>query len=376
MSASLTLFCDEAGHTGIDLCGLDQPFFVAAGYLVAGELLDACRGILVRHLAELNHERKSHASELKSSSLLGSVRGRRRLAAILREVEATGAVPLVIAIEKRFSLGGRFVDDYLDLGDNPRAGPQFCLDRDVKRAAATIIGESSDETLLAIERALREPSRENRQRAVEAVVADLRRRGEPELAFVTEGILINPRGLEPQRDFDLSFPDFAASNTPNPTSLNSLIVAADEYAASVSVDRVRLVHDNTEHMEAVLRHVYWIASDPEVHARLSQTPFLELPPRVERVAEPEFVSSETEPLVQAADLLAGGIAYWLKKAYRREVLDASAREIAEATLTVFLDRRVAGAGAVLSDSLDWLSALSKQLDHSLLRKAAAGPIND
>lgn len=370
----LTLFCDEAGHTGIDLTGRDQPFFIAAGYLVSDEILEPCRDLVRDLLARVSRERGVNLPELKSSSLVGSSRGRNHMAEFLRSIERVGAVPLVVAIEKRFSLGGRFVDDFLDLEDNPRAGPEFSEDREVKRGAATVIGASSEAALKAIEDALRDPSRATRRAAVDAVIADLRGRGEEELAYITEGVLLTGEGLDPPEPTELSFPDFSLANTPNPTSLHTLLVAADLYAARAGVAEVTLIHDDTRHMEAALRHAHWLASDPAAHERMSRIPYLVIPARVERVLPPEFVPSETEMLVQAADLLAGGVAHWLKRGYRGERLDTSTRLIAEATITIFADGHVPGAGAVFSDDTDWLTAISQQLDHGTMRKPLGGPV--
>jgi hypothetical protein len=371
---ALTLFCDEAGHTGIDLTGRDQPFFIAAGYLVDDQMLEPCRELVQDLLARVRRERRVELPELKSSSLVGSSRGRNHMAEFLRAIERIGAVPLVVAIEKRFSLGGRFVDDFLDLEDNPRAGPEFSENREVKRGAATAIGASSESTLKAIEDALRDPTRATRRAAVDAVITDLRRRGQHALAHITEGVLLTGEGLDPPEPTELSFPDFSLANTPNPTSLHTLLVAADMYAAREEVAEVKLIHDDTRHMEAVLRHAYWISSDPVAHERMARMPYLVIPPRVERVLPPEFVQSETEPLVQAADLLAGGVAHWLKRGYRRERLDASTRLIAEATITIFADGHVPGAGAVFSDDTDWLTAISRQLDHTAMRRPLGGPV--
>lgn len=140
--SSLTLFCDEAGHTGIDLTGSDQPFFVAAGYIVAEDQRDECGDVFEQFLTRVSAERRIPLPELKSSSLLGSARGRNALAAFLRAIEAVGAVPLLIAIEKRFSSGGRFVDDFFDLADNPRAGPEFCVRRGAARWRRCTLAEA------------------------------------------------------------------------------------------------------------------------------------------------------------------------------------------------------------------------------------------
>lgn len=370
-----TLFVDEAGSTGIDLAGTVQPFFVAAAYLVPENRSDDLRALTTALLRRVEVECKTKLSELKSSSLTNSARGRHHIADLLRAMEAGGAIPVLIAIEKRFSLGGRFVDDFLDLGDNPRAGEEFCLDRDTKRAAATAIGASSEGTLLAIQQCLRTPSRVTRRKAVEAVATDLRTRGHSGLAYIVEGALLTESALNPPSDSDLSFPDFSISNTPNPTSLNALLVATDQFAIRHDIPVVQLVHDDTKSMEAALRHAYWLATDRAVYERLSRTPYLEVYPRVERVMPPQFVKSETEPLVQAADLLAGGVAHWLKRGYRGEKLDLSTRQIAEATFTIFMDGHMPGAGAVFSDSLDWVGHTFRQLDEKRVRVPLDGPYN-
>jgi hypothetical protein len=364
---SYTLYCDEAGSTGIDLTGADQPFFIAAGYIVPDEKADRLRTMLDDGRASISRERGSDLSELKASSLVNSAKGRHNVARILRDLESNGAHPLLVALDKRFSLGGRFIDEFLDFGDNPRAGPEFCTDRDIKRASATFIGESAVATLKAIEESLREPSRQNREAAVRAVVNDLRGRGIDGLAYIAEGALLNDQLLATPEESEFGFPTFSMGHTPNPTSLNLLLAAAETFSRLNNISHVRLMHDDTAHMEAALKHVYWLASDPEAYERLSD-PYIERPPRVERVSAPEFVRSEDEPLIQASDLLAGGTAYWLKRGIRGEHLDRSAKEIAETTITVFMDGYVPAAGAVLSDNVEWLSTLSRTLDWNKVRR--------
>ncbi len=120
--------CDEAGNTGPHYCDPNQPVFAAAAYLVADSDAVACRDSVAQRLHQVNKARQSSLAELKGSLLLRSARGRSQAADLLEDLERSGATPLVCALDKHFSLGGRFVDDYLDYGDNPRVGSEYCTD--------------------------------------------------------------------------------------------------------------------------------------------------------------------------------------------------------------------------------------------------------
>lgn len=332
-----SFYVDETGHTGIDLTNGAQPVFVAGGYLVREQIRGVAEQVVANALHEYRTSTRHAHAELKSSSLLGSSRGRLLLAKVLGELERVGAQPILTVLEKRFSLGGRFVDEFLDFADNPRVGPEFCTDRDLKRSAATIIGKSSEQTLLSIESALRNPSRDSRVLAVTAVWQELVSRGEHDLAFAVEGALLSPSACQVREAHGLDFASPSSGYAPNPTSLISILVAADRLALRQGQRRVALIHDKTQHYEESLIHAFRMSADPVFHSQLASVPFLEWFPRVERILPPLFVASESELLVQAADLLVGGIAHWVKLGMRGDRLDPPTRTIAECTLTVLAD---------------------------------------
>jgi hypothetical protein len=366
MAHQAILFCDEAGNTGPEYCNSDQPVFIAASFLVTADNLALCERIVAEHLVGLNAVRQSPVLELKSQTLLRSGSGRKRAAALLERLVEAGAEPVVSAIDKHFALGGRFVDDYLDLGDNPRAGPEFCTDIALRRAAATSIGELEIEVLRSIELAIRQPSVPNRRAAVKAVVDGLRRNGHTGLAHVAEGALLDLAGPEVSAmRSDFAFPDYVKSLTPNVAAFGAMLIGADALAREMKVARTKLVHDDTLEFADALRHAHWFQSSEEVHERMERVPYAMMYGRVVTIDPPLFVPSDSQPMVQAADVLAGAMVDFLKTFRREGSLDPAGWRFATLGMRLFTSERVPGSGLVFSDSSSWLSSLANGLDPEL-----------
>jgi hypothetical protein len=364
-----TLFCDESGNTGPEYCNEEQPIFVAAGFLIADEHADTCRQLVVTDLADLNRIRQTPVGELKSTLLLRSGPGRRRAATLLEGLIHAGAVPVLCAMDKHFSLGGRFVDDYLDLADNPRAGPEYCTDRELRRAAATAIGELAIETLRAVELALREPTLANRRSAVRLVVDALRLRGSLDLAYIAEGALIDVSGPAfTTSQSDLSSPDIVRTSTPNVAAFGALLVGADILARQWKVTTTKLIHDETPGFRSTIEHSHWFHSSAHAHDQMARVPHTVMFERVQTIEAPQFVSSISEPLVQAADILAGCTLDFIRRFRRDEKLDAAAWRFAQIGMKAFAHGPVPASGLVFSDNKQWLIDLIGGLDVQLQRE--------
>lgn len=372
MPTAHTLYCDEAGNTGPNYVNDQQPVFVTAGYLVPDDRAAEVREVVSGVLARVNARAQHPVGELKSQALLRSGRTRPVAADLLDLMAEAGAVPFLSAYDKHFALGARYVDDFLDFGTNPLASKSFTYDTASKRQAATVIGQLPTAVLEVVEAALRQPSRPTRVAAVSAVRDALRARGAFGFATIVEGALLDPDGLEPMAGGAHSFPDPVQALTPNVAGFVAVTVGAEQYAVSHDLPSLRLIHDESPNARDIT-HGHHVLSDPEAYAHLAAGGLM--PPRVTRaLTPPEFVRSITEPLVQAADVLAGSVADWARTGIRasREgqppEYDTAALRMARHTLDVFLSEHVPGGGMVFSDEDRWLFTLAEQAGGEALRE--------
>ena len=364
------LFCDEAGNTGPRYCDSQQPLFVAAGLLFPANTLERSRRLVRAALDDLNAARGTRYDEIRASRLMGSRHGRDCAARLLDELSAEGARTVVNAFDKHFSLAARFVDEFLDLSDNPRAGPEFCTDRALMRRTATVVSSLGLSVLESIEAAIRTPTLKVRRDAVAKVAEALRTRGHNDLAWVVEGALPSPSDPAANQTSALAFPDYTKSMTPNVAGFGALVIGADAEAKRLGATALYIVHDEIPEFESDLRHAHFLQSDKEAHDRIAAAPYTVSYPRAEVSQPPEFVASESEPLLQAADVLAGSVAYVLKAGIDGDTLDSPSVSLATVLFRAVGDGIVPNSGLVLSDDAVWLIPLLAQLPSEVRTVAA------
>lgn len=348
-----TLFADETGNTGLSHLDPDQPVYVAAGVCIPNNAQTECRDFVTALLKE-----KNQGSELKGGSLVKSGRGRQIAHELLVGLGQRGNVPLFVLVEKRYSLAGRFVDEYLDPLVNAHVGVEFCTDQSRMRAAANVIHGLPDEVLASVETSLRRPELETRRQAVTDVVEALRALGETELAHASAGALADPTLLEPHS----VSPDIERlmrlGNTPNVAAFTGLIGNYEQVAAAVGFEQAGIVHDETSSMHDVFLGFQSRMSDPRFVATVMQ----EIPvvfPILRNVDTTRFAQSHEEPLVQAADVLGAVVAHLTKAAMASRQLDPSESQLAAPTLYGIFERFPVGYTVVSRRLMQQILALVK-----------------
>lgn len=367
------LFLDEAGNTGPHYCNAEQPVFVAAGFMLSGDRQHTCEEIVLKAKATLSARIGVQVDELKAGSLIGSGRGRVLLVDTLEALERSGAIPVVAALDKHFSLGARFVDDYLDPSVNPRGGPEFCTDTEAMRAAASIVSSLSLPTLERIQQGLRERTLEARRGAVRAVVEELRRIGPLTIADRIEGALIDLAGPMPDGSSEYSWPAAIDAETPNVASFSILLMNADALAETIGAEPVDVFHDEAGHLQPSLQHAYRLLSEEQAFQTVFGSPLTITPRQLVRLKPPIFACSQLTPLLQASDLLAGGTAYWLKRALARESFDPATRRLACLAMRTIRQADPRYMGIVFPDDTPFIHWTMEQLSpeqRALLRGEA------
>jgi hypothetical protein len=357
------MYCDEAGNTGPNYCDPKQPVFVAGALVVPNAAIPQCEAVVRESLRALNKAKRTSYSELKSSQLLGSSAGRERAANLLDDLCKLGAFPVFSALDKHFSLGARFVDEFLDVADNPHAGPEFCVEPELMRATATDIARLELPVLLAIEAAVRSPSVESRRDAAAIVATALKRAGNAKLAWIVEGFLHDPTGVTDRQAGRLAFPDYTRAMTPNVAGFGAVLVTSDVRARGLGATSLRVIHDDTPAFEKSLNHAYHLHSNPEAHALMESSPYSLSAPRAVISKSPEFLVSDDEPMLQAADVLSGNTVYILRLGQEKARLDTGSRRLATIAFRAVSEEGMASGGIVFSDDArDWIRGLVAQLD--------------
>ena len=186
-------YFDESGNSGMNYLDKEQPLFVLAA-LVLPQSEEAKLGAAIRE--ELTHRT---ASEIKAARLLRRRGGRRTAIRILRRVGQV-ALPMFAVHHKRFALGGRLVDEFLDYEHNPGAPEEIFRDRELRRATGATLGALPTEVLHAGNEYLCAPNAVSEKRCIEEVAGALRGQARLDLAQMfahAEGLIWQHTASQP-----------------------------------------------------------------------------------------------------------------------------------------------------------------------------------
>jgi hypothetical protein len=299
------VFLDEAGNTGTNHTDDTQPYYVLAGWIVEDDDVASARDVARVALRPA----QTGQTEVKGSELCKTMKGRERLANLLGSLGKAGALPFFVAIHKRYSLAGRFVEYFLDSAYNPQVWPEWFADRDTKRRFAGEIAALPDLITDQIQQVFRLGSISDAEACATAIRDALRTNGNASLAQKVEGILGRTKG--PVDELSSVDGPKSKGTTPNfaafATALQSLGSQAKERGFELT-----FVHDETSSFEATFTECYETLRSLDPKSVLGQAIESLAPGAVplSSVAALKFERSVNEPLVQAADVLAAATA-WL-----------------------------------------------------------------
>lgn len=296
----LNLFCDESGSTGTNFLDPTQPFYVVTGVVVRDVDVERCRALVDAKRQERG------ARELKGTGTMRAAAGRAFAAELARDLYLHGARIAFVVVEKRFALAGWFVNIFLDADATGRERLEYNRDPQIQTQAANMIARLPLEVLAPTNVAIRDPSEHNQRTARETVVAALRADGENALASEIEASLLPSAALEAQDAHGAA--RLRLGQTPNTTGYMALLGNVERIRRAINATDVAMVHDETASFEDTYRFYYELVSDPVSYGGIA--PWMKAAgyPSVEHV-NASFVDSTTEPLVQAADVIAAGLAF-------------------------------------------------------------------
>lgn len=138
------VFCDEFGNTGAHLLATEQPALAYAFVVID----PAALAKITNEVRDLYQQEKLAPSELKSSRLLQSSRGRKRFEAVGTIVSRHGARVFLSIVEKRYQVCSMIAETFLDPFLHTRAPREMAQRQFRQRFADACYDTLNDERLV------------------------------------------------------------------------------------------------------------------------------------------------------------------------------------------------------------------------------------
>lgn len=311
--ATATFYCDESGNTGTHWADPDQPVFAYAGWLVPSDAQDAVLG----SLDEIRSRYRIQGDELKWSSIGRRANG----AAVFRELFQLllngPAMPFFIIADKDYHLAAKVIETYFDPEYNPNLAPGFTGAMTVKKELAEVVlgAPAILSEFAGWIRAGSEPAADDVFRMAGQLRKHFAAVGQADAAsalsgFTAEGV----SGIQSEFAAD------AWARTTTGHTLFGLLQRLEAFLRAHDLE-VEIVHDQLVRFDPLLdmmRGLFREADGPDAYQVEESVIYLRMP----TVTGLRLADSKAEPLVQAADLLAGFLRTVFTKLRRSEALDA------------------------------------------------------
>ncbi|NVB40323.1 DUF3800 domain-containing protein [Pseudenhygromyxa sp. WMMC2535] len=339
------VFCDESGNSGINYLAPESPFLVLAGFIVAGSARRRAEAAVRSFVEDLG---LPGGKEPKFRDVWRKSRQPRTLA-MLRDLGKARAVPVFYFMQKQFAIAGKVVDVLLDPMHNPGASWLPTASLRERRRLTELVYTASDGVLRDFAEAYRDPS-ENAP-LLESCLERLSRfaglNGEPLLEKGFRGALESLDAIIDAEDCDSAdggkHAEHASLNVPALTQfMRKCDMGLDMYRPRQGT----LVHDEQSQFRRVFEFYARMLRKIGVgHRELEDVLDAQGIP-VDRVGVRNIHcfsmrDSRGEPLLLAADILAGGIARVLKQVLDDEPWSDAELRFAAMTLPGLLGERKA-----------------------------------
>jgi len=136
VTSELFVYVDESGNTYADLLNTEQPF-----YTMVALLSDSDVQMMVHTVDSLKQQYGIENSELHGSSLF-RLRSSGIYENVLRLIEDSSIIPMVVVIDKFFIIASKIVDTFFDPHDNPEVPLPLYWNRSSRLAMVELIGGS------------------------------------------------------------------------------------------------------------------------------------------------------------------------------------------------------------------------------------------
>ncbi len=332
MATPSIIYCDESGNDGPNYLNPKSPFYVLAGWIVPEDkILDAS--------LEMERLRSTHcreAIELGFSTFKGKPWA---VSESMTRLGTMGLVPMYVLAEKRFCIAAKIVETFLDPYFNPALHVQFSSDFITKQELANTLYERlSDAALRRFAEAYRAPSQLKLEQALEEIALECKGSVNPE---TTELLFGSKPRLAEIAEAEIGAVKIwgKAIGTLNAPCLISFLMLIEELGQQGYFRPKKVVHDEQgPYQEDYQRLFLQFKGAKEVRIQMNgmQVPFGAI-----RVIEDfEVQRSVDQPLIQAADLLAGSIGHLATSLIRGRVLHRQEIELGGLLFPAMLQKEI------------------------------------
>ncbi len=302
MCENSVIYCDEAGNDGPNYLNPSASFYVLAGWIMP-------ESALVDVSVTIETLRQTHCRDANEVKFATFKRRPRVICETMSRLGQKGLVPIYLVAEKRFCIAAKIVETLIDPAYNDRVTNAFASDLETKRELAnTFYDRLADSSLKSFANAYRDPTPEKFEQVLTSLTDDCKEAVNPETADILEGSRSKLSEIA-EAEVNAVTSWGKEMGTLNLPCLISFLMIVEELGRKHGNNITRIVHD--EH--GAYQQGYLKAF--EDHRSAERTAKLMIPGMVvpygaiKMVQELEFQASEAQPLVQAADLLAGSIAH-------------------------------------------------------------------
>lgn len=350
------IYCDESGNSGPNYLDEAQPFYVLAGWVVP---TDAITDVSVQlenlraSQVQGNYTPKGplDAGEVKSSSLLKSGQGQRKLVDLFQKLAKLGCIPMYMVAEKRFCIAAKIVETFLDPEYNGAFAMRFTGETVTKiQIANDLYDHLPESTLRQFAEVYRNPTTPSLTESLEQVISDVREKINDELATGFEGC---KQGIDEiaESEIEASKEGNGLVGTLNMPCLISFLMLVEHNAQHGVYTLAKLVHDEHAHYE----HGYEQIFNTFLHAKdfTVRLPHSDVAMgKIKNIPAFEIADSKINPVMQAPDFLAGTVNYLFRKLKSGKALTDLEKELGRFVLTPMLMAKVPKlTWPVLSDQM-------------------------
>jgi hypothetical protein len=302
MKESSLIYCDESGNDGPNYLNDQAPFYVLAGWVVPENAIGDAEG-------EMESLRTTHcreAPELKFKMFRGKPWV---VSESMSRLGQIGLIPIYLIAEKRYCIAGKIVETFLDPYYNPALRKQFSYNLITKQELANTLYEKlSDETLRRFAEAYRAPTHADLELALDEVSKACRRCVNAEIAELLEGSRANLAEIA-EAEINAVNTWGKGMGTLNLPCLVSFLMLVEELGRQQNIRPKKIIHDEQGPYQKDYHRAFEQYKKTDWDERIlingMRVPF----GAIRTIDDFEIQRSVDQPLLQAADLLAGSIAH-------------------------------------------------------------------
>lgn len=306
-----TFYCDESGNTGVHWADPDQPVFAYAGWLVPRDVEDA----LISALNAIRTKHKIQGSELKWSKIGKRPNGAEIFRAVFELFIQNTALPFFFVVDKDYQTAAKIVETYFDPEYNVNLSSGFTSAFRAKKELAEML--LSDAAILREFAGWLRAGIEPPASDVLGMSDRLRKRFAA-LGAIGAADALSDFTEEGIADIQHEFAADVWLRTTTGHTLFALLQRLEGFLRLHSLE-VEIVHDELVRFDALfemMRGLFRDSDGTDVHEVEDSLIYLAMP----TVTGLRLANSASEPLVQAADLLAGFLRTVFTKLKFREPL--------------------------------------------------------